>query len=292
MIEFGSNKVVSIKEYYFRALTPLYGKGEAEALTYLTFEYILGFRKHQVSVKSEEPLNESSIVEFVHTLKRLRNYEPLQYIFEKAWFRGLELKVNQHVLIPRPETEELVEEIITSSKSINNPRILDLCTGSGCIAIALKKEIPLADVTGIEVSEDALYVARENALLNNCEVRFLKQDVLEWNIDSSKDQYDIIVSNPPYIPYEEANEMQKNVLAFEPGLALFVKDDDPLLFYRVIATHALKLLKPHGSLFFELNERFGKETKDLIISLGYEDIQLIKDINGKDRMLRAKKERG
>jgi release factor glutamine methyltransferase len=290
MIEFGSNKIGSIKEYYTRALSPLYGKEEADAITFLVFEHILGYKRHQVTIKSDEPLNESTIVEFVHTLKRLKKHEPVQYIFGKTWFRGLELKVNSHVLIPRPETEELVEQIIDECSRFSSPRLLDLCTGSGCIALALKAEIRNSTVYALDVSEDALLVTEENSKNNDLPLTILKEDVLSWQPDRSlTGSFDIVVSNPPYIPHSEAAAMKENVLHYEPELALFVKEEDPLIFYERISALAMELLKHGGYLFFEINERFGKAVAEAMIHKGFSETTIVKDMNGKDRIVKGLK---
>ena len=249
MIEFGSNRLRSIQEYYRNALSPLYGKDESNAIIYSVFEHVLGYRRHELVLHADDPLNESTIVDFVHILKRLKEFEPLQYVIGHSWFRGLKMYVSKDVLIPRPETEELVELIVNENNSIA-PVIVDLCTGSGCIAIALANEIPAANVTGIDVSAEALKIAEQNSLENNIQVNFIEKDILKENAlkDLADHSIDIIVSNPPYIGRSEAATMHDNVLRHEPEIALFVDDEDVLLFYRVITNLAKNKLKKQGKI--------------------------------------------
>ena len=222
--------------------------------------------------------------------------KPIQYITGEAWFYGLRFEVNENTLIPRPETEELVEWIIESQKSkVKSQKIsiLDIGTGSGCIPISLKKEIPNAIVSAIDVSEKALEMARKNAVDNEVEVHFILQNILE--IDTLNElpisnfqfqtEFDVIVSNPPYVRNLEKQEIKKNVLDYEPHLALFVEDSDALLFYRKIAQLALTSLTPNGKLFIEINQYLGKETVELLENLGFKNIELRKDFVGNDRMI-------
>ncbi|PNQ72694.1 peptide chain release factor N(5)-glutamine methyltransferase [Hanstruepera neustonica] len=235
--------------------------------------------------KEEEPLFDA--------LSRLKNHEPIQYIIGETEFFGLNFKVNQHTLIPRPETEELVEWIIdnvTSSLVENSLDILDIGTGTGCIAITLAKKLPNAQVTAIDISEGALQIAKQNALDNKVEITFIKADILKKDdIDSKNRKFDIIVSNPPYVRYLEKVEMKPNVLDYEPSQALFVADDNPLQFYKAITEFAVDNLKENGLLFFEINQYLGQETKQLLADYGFKNCQLKQDIFGNDRMLIASK---
>ena len=217
-------------------------------------------------------------------LNRLLKYEPVQYILGYAEFYGLKFKVSPAVLIPRPETEELVEIIISEIGSPQS-KILDIGSGSGCIPITLKKNIPDADVTGIDISEDALHIAKENAIANNVDVSFARMDILK---NMPEDKFDMIVSNPPYIGYDEKEKMNDNVLIYEPHLALF--SDDPLLFYKRIAEIAPQILNPNGRIYLEVSEFRANEVAE-IFSKGGEDagimarVQIKKDMSGKDRMV-------
>jgi len=217
---------------------------------------------------------------------RLKKGEPIQYILGKAPFYGHEFLVNSSTLIPRNETEELVHLILKENKS-TGLKVLDIGTGTGCIPISLALEMQQAKVYGLDISEEALDVARKNAKQLHTDVIFLKSNILE-ELPPIED-LDILVSNPPYIPEKGKAEMHPNVLDFEPGLALFVPDQDPLLFYRVIAEKGKKLLKPGGKLYFEIHEEFGAEVLSLLEEKGYVELRLLKDLNGKDRMITAKK---
>ena len=228
------------------------------------------------------------MLKFNYAIKELKKFKPLQYILGEADFYHLKFYVNEHVLIPRPETEELVHFIIHDNK-MNAPAILDIGTGSGCIPIALKKNIPSAVVSSIDVSEKALNVANRNAKKNDVEILFILRDILDplAILDQQLLKYDIIVSNPPYICNAEKNKMDKNVLDYEPHLALFVNDNDPLLFYNVICDFALKMLKTNGKLYFEINQSLASETKDLLESKGFKNVELIKDLSNNYRILRS-----
>jgi release factor glutamine methyltransferase len=217
-------------------------------------------------------------------LARLQKYEPLQYVLGRAPFDGLELEVTPDVLIPRPETAELVAWIAAEARP--DASILDIGTGSGCIPIALHRRLPGARLTAWDVSEGALVVARRNAAACDAPVRFERCDVLTAR-DADGRTFDVIVSNPPYICQRERAEMQPNVLEWEPGLALFVPDDDPLLFYRRIAQLGRTLLRPGGQLYFEINRAYGPDTVAMLGGLGYRDITLKKDMEGNDRMIKA-----
>ena len=220
-------------------------------------------------------------------IKRLEAGEPVQYIVGDVDFYGNIIKVNKNVLIPRRETEELVEKTVNYIKKYLNPniKVLDIGTGSGCIPIALKKLIPSLEVSAVDISKEALEVATSNASDNNVDIKFIESDVFT-NVD---DKYDCIISNPPYITHKEKVDMEANVLDWEPSLALFVPDEDPLLFYRKIAQLGCELLKEGGSLYFEINRAYGRETSLMLKELGYSQIELKKDSWGNDRMIKAKR---
>jgi release factor glutamine methyltransferase len=218
--------------------------------------------------------------------KRLLSHEPIQYILGETEFYGLKFRVNQAVLIPRPETEELVDWIIRDHKN-SALTIVDVGTGSGCIAVTLAKNLIQSTVYALDVSEQALEQAKANAQLNEVVVQFFQTDVLKQPWPGFTKKPDLIVSNPPYVTQKEKKQMQANVLDYEPSLALFVSDDDPLLFYREIATQARNLLADEGWLYFEINEALGNQTATLLEALGYRQIELRADINGKHRMIKA-----
>lgn len=217
----------------------------------------------------------------------LKLQKPIQYTLGETEFFGINLKVNPHVLIPRPETEELVDWILRS-KANDYPNILDIGTGSGCIAIALAKHLPAARVYALDISHDAITLAKQNSMNANAHVSFIHDDILSVPNRIEGSPFDIIVSNPPYVRESEKQLMQSNVLDNEPHLALFVKDTDPLIFYKAIAQTAKNHLKPNGTIFCEINEAFGEETADVFKDFGFNDIEVRNDINGKERMLRAR----
>lgn len=288
MIEFGSNKAVSIKNHYINILSGLYGKDEAAALTSLAFEHILGWKKHEQLIRQEEQLNESVIVDFIHFLKRLKKYEPIQYIIGQTTFRGLTIKVSPAVLIPRPETEELVEYAGKLLQKRTVPVAVDFCTGSGCIAIALKKEEIADKVYGIDISEEALTLARKNAIVNDAEIIFQKADLLNDAIEIPG-KIDLIISNPPYVRASEKTEIHANVLQHEPHIALFVPDADPLVFYKKIADLASEKLISGGILAVEINTALSAETAACFAEKGFQNIQVIRDINSLPRIISAVK---
>lgn len=216
----------------------------------------------------------------------LNNHRPIQHILGTVEFYGCEIKVDHHALIPRPETEELVDWIVAENKA-DEPVIVDIGTGTGCIPIALKKKIPRAKISAIEVSATALALAKENTKANRVEVDFIELDILKNDLPN--EHLDLIVSNPPYIPENDKGGMDSNVLTFEPHLALFVSDDDPLIFYRRISELAIQHLNIGGMLYFEIHERYGKEMVKLVEDIGFTNVKLKQDLQGKDRMLQAQK---
>jgi release factor glutamine methyltransferase len=276
-------------QYIKGELAEFYPETEVQGFIRIIFESVCGWSYTEQILKKNEKLGAPEIREIETIIGRLKTYEPIQYIFGETEFYGLNLKVTSSVLIPRPETEELVQWIINNN-STDSPRILDVGTGSGCIPIALKSQIKDATISGVDVSEKALEIAKQNATQNNLNVSFFQADILKWE-NYEWDVYDVIVSNPPYVREIEKQIMQANVLEHEPGNALFVLDDDPLVFYRRIADLAQKQLVDNGHLFFEINEHLGKEMCKLLEHKGFVDVKLKKDINGKNRMLFCRKKK-
>jgi release factor glutamine methyltransferase len=269
---------------YLAGLNAAYGSGEARAIADLVFESLAGISKSAMTISADETVNEKITDTLLSSLEKIKNHVPVQHVIEFAWFYGMKFKVNKHVLIPRPETEELVLEVINYLKKNPDKKMLDIGTGTGCIPVAVKKHIPPAQITSIDVSEDALSIAAENAAANKVEVDFKKMDFLNeenWKLLST---YDLIISNPPYIPQEEEKEMDKHVTSHEPALALFVPQDDPLLFYKKIHRFANNHLKEDGKIFLEIHQHFGKETAAIFQEEKYA-AELKKDISGNDRMI-------
>jgi release factor glutamine methyltransferase len=279
-----------IKDYrsiFIEKLQPIYDVVEAERFFYLILEFKMKMKRIDLALHPNSELSEKQLEEWHAILTKLLEEVPIQYILGTTSFFGLDFEVNENVLIPRPETEELVEWMVSNSKiqKWNDFKIIDIGTGSGCIAISLAKNISQAKIAAIDVSEKALEVAKKNALLNGVDVTFIHQDVLA--AADLNAQFDIIVSNPPYVRNLEKVEIKPNVLAYEPHLALFVEDTDALLFYRKIAELALKNLSENGKLYFEINQYLGKETVELLESLGFKNIELKKDIYGNERMVKS-----
>lgn len=282
---------MKIKEYrsqFIQELTPIYDEGEAESFFYLILEEKRLMRRTDLALDPELVFSEKEMEVWNYILEQLKIEIPIQYLLGKTNFYGLDFEVNENVLIPRPETEELVEWIIKENAKtigLKDLKILDIGTGSGCIAISLAKNILNAQVYALDVSEKALATAKRNAAINKVDVIFITQNILET--DDLNQQFDIIVSNPPYVRNFEKQEIKKNVLDNEPHLALFVDDDNALLFYKKIAVLAKKNLAPSGKLFFEINQYLGKETLMLLDELNFNNIELRKDSYGNHRMIRA-----
>jgi len=286
-----SNKISDVIRFFREELNNFYEKDEIEIFIQYCFEYFLNFKKSDILLRKNETISESELLKFNFAIKDLKQFKPIQYILGNVDFYGLKFYVNGQVLIPRNETEELVDLILNDIKLLpiknQNLSILDIGTGSGCIPIALKKNMLAAQVYGIDVSEEALKVAKLNAELNKVEVGFILDDIINPSFKSDFLKFDIIVSNPPYISVSEKATMSKNVLDYEPHLALFVLDNDPLLFYKAIADFALKHLHKNGKLYFEINQNFGTETKLLLKNKGFKNVQLIKDLNRNNRIIKA-----
>jgi release factor glutamine methyltransferase len=282
---------MKIKEYrsqFIQELTPIYDTGEVESFFYLILEEKNQLKRIDLALRPDLEFSEEEIVVWNSILEQLKKEIPIQYLLGKTSFYGLDFEVNESVLIPRPETEELVDWILSNNRTMQeskNLKILDIGTGSGCIAISLAKNIANSQVYAIDVSEKALATANKNAELNNVNVTFISQNILE--AEDLKQQFDIIVSNPPYVRNLEKEEIKKNVLDNEPHLALFVEDNDALIFYKKIAELAQKNLSEHGELFFEINQYLGKEMIDLLEKMNFKNIELRKDIYGNDRMIKG-----
>lgn len=275
------------------ALSGVYPPEEIQSFFSILSEAYLGLSRIETAMQPEKEISEEKSKKFTEAIIRLKQSEPIQYILGETEFYGLPFIVDKSVLIPRPETEELVSWITNETQS-KEAGILDIGTGSGCIAIALASQLPEAVVNAIDVSTDALRIANQNALANKVNVNFIEVDVLQF--ENSKDlqihkesKFDIIVSNPPYVRASEKELMQVNVLRYEPEIALFVEDEDPLLFYRRIVELSKEYLKPEGILFFEINEYLGKDMKDMLEKEGFTNIEIKKDIFEKDRMIKCKK---
>ena len=281
-------KIKQYRELFIKTLSPIHGEGEAESFFYLILEAKHQLKRIDLALRSDLNFTDAEILVWKILVEQLKVEIPIQYLLGKTSFFGLDFEVNSSVLIPRPETEELVEWILECQKSkieTGKLRILDIGTGSGCIAISLAKNIFNAQVVAIDVSEKALATAANNAETNKVDVTFISQNILQT--DDLGQQFDIIVSNPPYVRNLEKQEIKKNVLDNEPHLALFVEDSDALIFYRKIAELAQKNLVSNGQLFFEINQYLGNETLTLLAEMGFKNIELRKDIYGNDRMLKA-----
>jgi protein-(glutamine-N5) methyltransferase, release factor-specific len=269
-----------------KELKPLYPASEIDSFIYLILNHLLGFKRFDISFKSDVALPDHLELQIYDIIEQLKQKKPIQYIFGSTEFFGLPFDVDESVLIPRPETEELVQWILEDCKH-TSPEIIDVGTGSGCIPIALAKNLPKAHVSGVDISETALATAKRNSAKNQVMVDFFILDILIGNL-SELPNFDIIVSNPPYVTPDQKALMDANVVDFEPHLALFVPQNDPLVFYKAIAKFASNHLKPNGSLYFEINEDFFRETEQAVIQQDF-STELKKDINGKYRMLKASK---
>lgn len=286
-------RLKDIQNIFHKELDEIYGKNEVDSFFFMLTEDYFGIERFTLALDPDIVITKEQETSIFSALSELKLEKPIQHILGKAHFYGLEFTVNEHTLIPRPETEELITFILEKAKYATNKNlsILDIGTGSGCIAIALKKKLPDAKVFAIDISENALEVAQKNAKDNDVEVQFVQADVLSLNdlhiFKNNDEPFHIIVSNPPYVRNLEKAEMRKNVLEYEPDSALFVEDNNPLVFYDKIANLAMKYLKINGSLYFEINQYLGKEMIDLLDGKQFQNIELRKDIFGVDRMLKA-----
>jgi len=288
-------QTVSIENQFVDELAELYDADEVRQLFFFLLQERFGWSRADYLLRKREHLDEEETRILLDVLPSLKAAVPIQYILGYAWFRGMKLSVNPSVLIPRPETEELVQLITEHRRTANTDtfEMIDIGTGSGCIAIALKKEFPLAAVYALDISADALYVARQNAHNQSLTVHFIQADILEWDVVFQDGQlFDVVVSNPPYITEHERKDMHPNVLLHEPHEALFVGENMPLLYYEHIAAFAWAHLKPGGMLYFEINRAFGHEITELLKKKGYTNVQLKQDMQGADRIVHATKTEG
>ncbi len=281
-------KLKELQIHSTESLKGLYPTEEITSFFSLLAESYLNYTRFEVSINKEKELSEEDILKFEDALNRLKSFEPVQYILGETEFYGFPFKVTKDTLIPRPETEALVAIVVSEFKSHTSElEILDIGTGSGCIAVSIAKMLPKSKVSAIDISEEVLKVAKQNATFNNVQIAFEQQDILV--AERLLAAYDVIVSNPPYVRELEKELMQKNVLNFEPEKALFVSNEDPLVFYRKIGELAVKHLKPKGLLFFEINEYLGTEIKEMLISLGFSEVLIHKDIFNKNRFAQCQK---
>lgn len=284
-------KLADFKDHFNSELAELFPATEIQSFLSIVLEEYLSLQRIVLVTRPNMEIDSEKLETLSVVLSRLKNQEPIQYIIGETEFYGLPFKVNKNVLIPRPETEELVEWIISESSEMKNSKqstslsLLDIGTGTGCIPISIKKNKPFLEVSGMDISTKALEVATQNAELNEVEIRFIQTDILA--AEKLNRKFDIIVSNPPYVRELEKKEISNNVLDYEPGLALFVSDDHPLIFYRKIANLAKTHLAQNGLLFFEINEYLGKEMTEMLRLLGFQNVLLKKDLFGKDRMIKA-----
>lgn len=279
-----STKIADVIKFFRQELNDIYDPGEIETFILYCFEAYLNFNKTDLILSATENVTESELLKFNFAVKQLKQQRPIQYILGVADFYGLKFKVDEQVLIPRPETEELVDLIIREQKYKQELSVLDIGTGSGCIAVALKKNLFQAKVSALDISNEALAIARQNAQSNQVDITFFQEDILNWK-PNKPEKYDCIVSNPPYICFSEKGDMHKNVLEHEPHLALFVPNDDPLLFYNSIADFALKYLQTGGKLYFEINASYGLKTRQMLERKGFKNPTIINDLNNKNRIL-------
>ena len=279
-----------IKEVYRNFLLQLqgiYDLGEATTITDWAFEKIASLKRAGIIKDPSQQLSPATLERLNDALIQLLQHKPVQYVLGEAWFYHLKLQVNEEVLIPRPETEELVEWIITNRRSqLTDPAILDIGTGSGCIAIAIKKNLPASKITAIDLSEKALELAKNNAMHHHTGIHFLQLDFLDETQWDNLPLFDVIISNPPYIPWKEKKGMAKNVVQHEPHSALFVPDETPLIFYEKIAAFGITHLFPKGRIYVETHENIAREVS-ILFNKNYRQTEIKKDLFGKERMVMA-----
>jgi len=276
--------IKELEKEYIQSLNQFYDVEESKSIFYLSATSILKVTQSELLLTKDRSLTEKETDNLIKVLNVLKTGKPVQQVLGETYFYGLPLKINEHVLIPRPETEELVDWVIKEIKD-KKESLLDIGTGSGCIPIAIKKNLPTLNVSALDISAEALKVALANAVLNGTDVDFIEADILSFSSDTT---FDVIVSNPPYIRQFEKADMHENVLAHEPHSALFVSDENPLIFYKSITDFAYSNLNPNGYLFFEINEYLWEETLQVLIDKGFKNIELKKDMQGKDRMIMAR----
>jgi release factor glutamine methyltransferase len=278
---------MTIKEIhtkYLQTLQQMYSSGEASKMTEMIFEHIATINKQHIIIKGNEDLNATEEQQLLAALEKLMIHYPVQYIIGETWFYNLKFTVNESVLIPRPETEELVQEAILFLKNNSTKKVIDIGTGSGCVPISIKKNIETADIISLDISEAAIEIAKKNAQRNNVTIDFRLSDFLEEDSYEKLGQFDLIISNPPYIPEQEEIMMDKNITLHEPHIALFVPQNEPLLFYKKILLFAENHLAKNGKIMLEVHEDLANETAALFTSKNY-SVDIKKDMQGKDRML-------
>ncbi|WP_296348706.1 peptide chain release factor N(5)-glutamine methyltransferase [Winogradskyella sp.] len=290
-------KALDLREIFHKTLDEMYGSDEVESFFFLTTEHFFNVPRIHLALEPEFTFSKAESDAIFQVLEDLKQQKPIQYILGETEFFGLKFNVNEHVLIPRPETEELVDWILSCdserSEVSQQLKILDIGTGSGCIAISLAKHLPNAKVYALDVSKEALEIAKSNAKMNEVEVTFMNLDILDilnWNLIFKDLEFDIIVSNPPYVRQLEKQEMKPNVLDNEPHLALFVENDEPFVFYNAITDFAIKKLTIKGELYFEINQYLGDEMIALLEEKGLKNVELKIDLYGNDRMVKATKD--
>ncbi len=284
-LRFKSNRVRDILVLFHEELDDVYGTGEVRVFCEMLFEAFLGWDRVRLLISKEDSIDQSDLLRFHWALEDLKKYRPIQHIIGYTDFCGCRIEVSPDVLVPRPETEEMVEWIV-KNKELRIKNVLDLCTGSGCIAIALKKAFPDAEVTGVDISTTALEIARRNAKNNSTEINFVQANVLEQPFSLLTSHFSLLVSNPPYVMKKERSLMADNVLEYDPAVALFVPDNDPLRFYRAIAAIAKQHLASQGMLVVEINEALANETCALLRGQGFIPSIHI-DFRGKQRWVSA-----
>lgn len=274
-------------QFIRESIQAVYPEPEAGAIAQLVLEHVLQKSRMQLSLGQQEQVSARQEQQVQQAVKRLQQQEPVQYVLGMAHFYGLELQVDERVLIPRPETEELVDLVVREHKGKQNLQVLDICTGSGCIPLALAANLQAGKVYGLEISEGALQVARANGDRYKLPVEWLQQDVFVPIPGIAPHSLDIITSNPPYVLEQEKALMRPNVLQYEPHLALFVPDTDPLKYYRRIAELGNSLLKKEGRLYFEINEQYGEAVRQLLLQAGFEQGEVVQDLFNKNRIVKA-----
>jgi release factor glutamine methyltransferase len=282
-----SSTIAGLSENIRKSLSGLYPESEIEQFIFFIFNHLLKYSKIDIHLNAQAQVSEEVFQQAALITSQLKDFQPIQYIIGETEFYGLRILLNQHVFIPRQETEELVQWVISNNRG-KHLRILDVCTGSGCIAVALARFIPNSSVDALDISLQALETAEKNAFMNGVRVNFLQYDILGDEDFPFDGVYEIIVCNPPYVLMSERSSAGRNVIGFEPHTAIFVDDDNPLIYYHAVAIAGRRYLSRGGHLYLEINEALGREVMALLEDYGYTEILLRKDISNKDRMIKAK----
>lgn len=281
------NSIASVLGYFEERLSPTFTSREIKTIAKSFISKRLNWANSDFLMRQKDTVSESDLLYFRSAVKRIIAGEPFQYVLGTTFFYNLELDTDKRALIPRPETEELVDWMVNNYSSLDKGTLIDIGTGSGCIALAVKKALPKWSVTAVDISKEALSLVAQNALKNQLEVTLIEDSALNFNEALYADKYTVIVSNPPYIPIKDSAQMAQHVLDFEPEMALFVPDNNPLIFYQQIAEFALKKLALNGALYVELNENLAQEAKALLNKIGFNNTELRQDLQGRNRMLKA-----